>query len=45
MFWNRLLNLQLKSPSADEKVKSTDLKDKKDKSESKNYSPFDEDES
>ena len=33
------------SPSADEKVKSTDLIDKKDKSESKNYNPFDEDES
>lgn len=33
------------SPSADAKDKSTDLVDKKDKSQSKNYNPFDEDES
>lgn len=32
-------------PSADAKDKSTDLVDKKDKSQSKNYNPFDEDES
>ena len=33
------------SPSADAKVKSINLVDKKDKSESKSYNPFDEDES